>query len=554
MSDLLIGTVKGPGESAHEYRFITPDNASSKVGEFVYYPVQLDGQVRSILGKITEKAIVRTLPDSFLADPHIAPSEVAELIGFDMASPELYEVTVAIAGYFDPRLKGFVNPRLMPDPGCRVYLASNELLTEVLSPKTMGSTGSAHLGSLLTRPVGEVPVVLDVKNLVSTHLAILASTGSGKSYTAGVLIEELLSPYNRASVLVIDPHGEYHTFQEFETHPTFQQGGYRPTTHIIPHDQVRVRMSSLSPGEIKGLLPNLSDKMHAFLNKAFDIVKDRKGDGHLWGLRDLLAALNTLIEEAMENGDPASNASTIEGLRWRLEERFGRNKVFDERDHLPLPTIFEPGKVTVIQLNEIDQDLQQVIVATLLRRINRARMNTKNGKTHVGEEEHIPYPVFILLEEAHRFAPAGATVLTTPILKTILAEGRKFGVGIGLITQRPGKLDSDVLSQCMTQFIMRIVNPLDQQTIASSVEGAGRDLLDELPALTKGQVIVAGVATNTPVLCQVRSRHTTHGGETIDAPREWLDYFGVEKAAAREQDQAVLRPQPKVERFKGRHI
>jgi hypothetical protein len=94
-----------------------------------------------------------------------------------------------------------------------------------------------------------------------------------------------------------------------------------------------------------------------------------------------------------------------------------------------------------------------------------------------------------------------------------------------MITQRPGKLDQDVLSQCMTQFIMRIVNPIDQQTIASSVEGAGRRLLDELPALTKGQVIVSGVAINTPVLCQVRKRITRHGGETIDAPAQWQSYF-----------------------------
>ena len=152
----------------------------------------------------------------------------------------------------------------------------------------------------------------------------------------------------------------------------------------------------------------------------------------------------------------------------------------------------------------------------------------------------------MLLEEAHRYAPAGTQVVSTNILKTILSEGRKFGVGIGLITQRPGKLDQDVLSQCMTQFIMRIVNPIDQQTIASSVEGAGRRLLDELPALTKGQVIVSGVAINTPVLCQVRPRVTKHGGETIDAPARWEKYFADSAKKSRERDEAKLvKPQPK---------
>jgi len=553
MSELPLGTVKGPGESAHEYAFITPDNRASKVGEFVYYPVSVEGSEELILGKITGKAIVRTLPDSFLADPMIAPAEVASLIGFDAERPELYEVTVAIAGYFDPRLSGFVNPRLMPDPGTRVYHASDALLTLVLSPKQQGQVGAAHLGSLLTRSPDAVPIVLDVKNLVSTHLAILASTGSGKSYTAGVLIEELLKPHNRAAVLVIDPHGEYHTFREFESHPAFQQGGYRPRVRIIPHDQVRVRMSSLSEADIKYLLPNLSEKMNAFLNKAFSRLKANRGDSHLWGLPDLLRTLDAMRADKADD-DPSSDASTIEGLRWRLEDVFGRTKLFHDKDHNPLPELFAPGQVTVIQLNEISEREQQVIVGTLLRRINNARMDTKNGKTHLHDENHVPYPVFILLEEAHRYAPAGATVVSTGILKQILAEGRKFGVGVGLITQRPGKLDSDVLSQCMTQFIMRIVNPIDQQTIASSVEGAGRDLLDELPALTKGQVVVAGVAVNTPVLCQVRPRLTTHGGETIDAPREWLDYFEPQAANAREQDGAVLRTPRPTERFKGYHI
>lgn len=548
--DILIGTVKGPGDSSHEYRFITTDNHHSKVGEFVYYPLVLDGEVAPILGKITERRLVRALPDAFMADPAISPKDVAAMLGGEFAEAELFEVTVAIAGRFDPKLKGFVNPRIPPDPGAKVYVASNAFLTDVLSPKALGAIGSAHLGSLLTRAPGEVPVVLDVKNLVSTHLAILASTGSGKSYTAGVLVEELMKPYNRAAVLIVDPHGEYGTLSALESHPAFAQGGYRPRVKVIPHDRVKIRISSLTEADIKALLPMMSEKMTAFIGKAFDRLKRR--DSHLWGINDLLAALDALRADGAED-DPASNASTIVGLRWRLEDRFKRSGLFDDKDHIPLPELFTPGQVTVLQLNEIDQVEQQIIVATIARRINRARMDTKTGKT-VDGESYIPYPVFMLLEEAHRFAPAGATVVSTPILKTILAEGRKFGVGVGLITQRPGKLDSDVLSQCMTQFIMRIVNPIDQQTIAQSVEGAGRDLLAELPALTKGQVIVSGVAVNTPVLCQVRARLTEHGGETIDAPAEWQEYFGLSQTAAREQDAAILAPPARTERFNGYSI
>src|SRR5690606_13810688 len=92
--DTLIGTVKGPGESSHEYCFITTDNHLSKVGEFVYYPVLLDGEVCPILGKITERKLVRSLPDAFMADPQIAPKDVAALLGAEFGEAELFEVTV----------------------------------------------------------------------------------------------------------------------------------------------------------------------------------------------------------------------------------------------------------------------------------------------------------------------------------------------------------------------------------------------------------------------------------------------------------------------------
>jgi DNA helicase HerA-like ATPase len=202
-----------------------------------------------------------------------------------------------------------------------------------------------------------------------------------------------------------------------------------------------------------------------------------------------------------------------------------------------LQEMFRPGRCTILQLSDIEQHEQQVIVGTLLRRVNKARVMTVREEATSGEN-FLDYPVFTLLEEAHRFAPAGASVVSTNVLKQILSEGRKFGVGIGLITQRPGKLDQDVLSQCMTQIIMRIVNPIDQQTVAQSVEGAGRAMLAELPALTKGQAIISGVGINTPVMCRIRPRLTKHGGETFDAPAEWMKWHSSGEQTKREQDEA----------------
>ena len=134
--------------------------------------------------------------------------------------------------------------------------------------------------------------------------------------------------------------------------------------------------------------------------------------------------------------------------------------------------------------------------------------------------------------------------------KQVLAEGRKFGVGVGLISQRPGKLGPDILSQCNTQFLLRIVDPVDQARVAESVETIGRDLLRELPALSKGQVIVAGEGVNTPLLCRVRTRHTPHGAETKDAPSIWTGYFKPEEKARREREAALPTGQKRDKRTK----
>lgn len=545
---ILTGTVKGPGENPHEFTFITTDNAQTRIGEFVYYEAG-DGENRfNIVGTITERRLVRNLPDSFLADPTTPPALVSSLIGLADEGAELYEIVVETIGYFSEAFGDFLNPRIPPAPGQPVFLASNEMLTKMLSPKQQGQTGGAHLGSLLTRQRDAVPVVLSVKDLVSTHLAVLASTGAGKSYTAGVLIEELLKPYNRAAVLIVDPHGEYHTLQELHKHPAFAAGVYHPEIRIFTPDKIKVRISTLTEADINYLLPETTEKMKTFLSQAYKAVINTRREG-MWGFQDLMEEVLQLKYGDEKSG--SGNVSTIDGLEWRLNRRFNHSRIFSDSEHIPLEDLFRPGQCTVLQLSDIEEQEQQVIVGTLLRRTNKARVGTVRG-TLVGSDEQLPYPVFVLLEEAHRYAPAGTQVVSTNILKQILSEGRKFGVGIGLITQRPGKLDQDVLSQCMTQFIMRIVNPIDQQTIASSVEGAGRRLLDELPALTKGQVVVSGVAINTPVLCQVRSRLTKHGGETIDAPSEWQSYFSDKKVKERERENAVMvKPTLKGEKYGG---
>ena len=545
MPDMPIGTTKGPGETPHEYTFIAPDPQQQvKYGEFVFYRAMVDGIERTILGRVSQRVPLRLLPDTFMANPTVPPHTVADLLGLGQDTPELYEIAVAILGYYDPRM-GFVNPRVPPRSGAPIYIAPAAMLAEVLCHCQAGQPGAVHIGSLLGRPAQSVPIVLDARGFTSTHLAIIASTGAGKSYLAGVILEELMRPHNRAAVLVVDPHAEYDTLVDMQLDSSFSAGDYRPRVKIVRPNDIKVRVSSLEIGDLRYLLPNLSEKMHYALGRAFGRVRSKHGDK--WTRSQLKMEIR-----AGEGDQPPMATSlsdeqedpTVGALIWRVNSVL-ESRIFNDDTNLPLDDLFRPGQCTVLQLNEIPEREQQIIVATVLRRLNQARMDTVRKRAQPGDDNYLPYPAFVLIEEAHNFAPANAELVTTQILKQILSEGRKFGVAVGLISQRPGKLDSDVLSQCMTQCIMRIVNPIDQERIAQSVESVGRDLLKELPALSKGQVIVAGASVNTPVMVQVRERVTPHGAENPDAPREWLQYFDEANERQRQRDSAPPGDSPR---------
>jgi len=547
MEEKPIGTTKGPGETPQEFAFVAPDPEQRvKFGEFVYYEAMIGGQQRQILGRVSGRLPLRLFPDTFMADPAIPPQSVADLLGFEQGVHELFEIKATILGYFDPAM-GFVNPRVPPRSGAPIYIVPNETLAEVLCRCKPEELGAVHIGSLLSRPGANVPIVLDARGFTSTHLAIIASTGAGKSYLAGVILEELMRPYNRAAVLVIDPHAEYDTLTEMQDHKAFIQGGYRPEVRIVRPKDIKVRVSSLELADLRYLLPNLSEKMHYELGRAYNRVRKQYGDK--WTRSQFKVVIRAGGEEQAVT-DPDLDLeldeedATVGALMWRVNSVLG-SAIFSDDTDLPLTELLRPGQCTVLQLNEVPEREQQTIVATLLRRINQARKDTVRGLTRRDSDKHLPYPAFVLIEEAHNFAPANAEIVTTQILKLILSEGRKFGVAVGLISQRPGKLDPDVLSQCMTQCIMRIVNPVDQARVAESVESVGRDLLAELPALSKGQVIVAGTSVNTPVVVQVRTRLTRHGAENPDAPKEWLSYFSEDAERQRRRDNAPPGDSPR---------
>jgi DNA helicase HerA-like ATPase len=542
-----VGTAKGPSERPFEYLFVSPDPTNRlKAGEFVYYRDLTAQLERPIFGRIVERRPVRIYPDEFMADPGVSPQAIAGVFGLD-GDPELHEIAVRTLGYFDERLGTFVNPRIPPRLGWSVYLVTDQMLARVLNKQRLGDVGALHVGSLLSRGAGAVPIALAGRDLTSTHLAILASTGSGKSYLAAVIVEELMKPNNRACVLIVDPHAEYHTLAEMTRHPLFQASdGYEPVVRVLRPDDIHVRFSTLRVGDFRSLL-DITDRMEYVLEVAHRRLTRRRreeaGTQDSWTPDDLIREAQVFASEKKGDDDAIDLRNSAAALEWRIEQLRRNAQILDDTRHLDLRALLRPGQCTVLQLDEVDRREQEVVVAVLLRRIYQARQDTERGRSSAGGDLYLPYPAFVLVEEAHHFAPGGdggRRVVSAEILRTILAEGRKFGVGVGLVSQRPGKLDQDVLSQCMTQIMLRIVNPIDQSNVAAAVEGASRDVLDELPALSKGQAVVVGASVNAPVIVAVRERHTPHGGQDQDAPRLWVEYSNPARQAERERDQAPL--------------
>jgi DNA helicase HerA-like ATPase len=138
------------------------------------------------------------------------------------------------------------------------------------------------------------------------------------------------------------------------------------------------------------------------------------------------------------------------------------------------------------------------------------------------------YPVFIFVEEAHRFIPAIGSTHSGRMIKKIAAEGRKFGVFLVVVTQRPSRIHSDALSQCNSQIIMRITNPKDQEAVAASSERLGETLLNDLPGLNTGEAVIVGEMTRAPIMARIGKRTTREGGSDINIMGKMKE--AVEKA------------------------
>jgi DNA helicase HerA-like ATPase len=182
----------------------------------------------------------------------------------------------------------------------------------------------------------------------------------------------------------------------------------------------------------------------------------------------------------------------------RLRKRLPKFPFEPMPDPKTQPEYFvEPGQASIIYLGGYDHLTQSTIVSIILKNLFEERASMRN---------RIP-PLITVIEEAHNFIPSkGEGQADTPsveIIRKVITEGRKFGVGLLLISQRPSRLDETTLSQCTTFLDFRLVNPRDQSFVEKVMENLTKADSKLLPGFGPGQGIVSGQAVRFPLVIKV---------------------------------------------------
>lgn len=383
-------------------------------------------------------------------------------------------------------------PRRAIQPGKYVYLAPEDVLEKFYS---YDEDEGLLVGYLITRST--VPVYVSIRGF-RRHLAILAQTGAGKSYTAGVLLEELLK--KGATIVVMDPHADYVFLSRKRDGDVFSgrisvfrtpesTGRYNESQIGKRISRYEVKFSDLNVDDIATIC-GISEKWTRILNAIEEAIKNL---GKSYSLDDLISKLEEL---GKDNPDATRALGYVRKLK--------RLKVFGTAT-TDIEKLLKPKHIAVVDLSGLDDRVSDYVAYRILNEIY--------DKV---ESQQYKYPVFVFIEEAHRFIPNKEKTLSKGIIKRIAAEGRKFGVFLVLITQRPFKIDPDVLSQCNSQIIMRMTNPEDQRAVRNSSERMSESLLRDLPGLNVGEAVIVGEMTKAPVMVKIRQRETEEGGSDID--------------------------------------
>jgi len=385
-----------------------------------------------------------------------------------------------------------------PVPGAPVYPATSNDLRQIYA-----ADGRAAVQIGKVYPTKDIRASLYVDALLGKHFALLGSTGTGKSTAAALILHRICEASPEGHILMVDPHGEYAS--------AFRQTG-------VIYDVSNLQMPYW--------LMNFEEHCEVFLTSSGN---DRQVDADILAkcllaaraknrlaeqmgkitvdspIPYLLSDLTTTIQNEMGKLDKASSSAPYMRVKSKIDElksdpryqfMFSGMLVGDTMAEFVgkifrLPARGKP--ISIIDVSGVPSDITATVVAVLSRLVFDFAIWAREEKTR---------PVLLVCEEAHRYVPNeknadGSSV--GKILSRIAKEGRKYGISLGLITQRPSDLAEGVLSQCGTIISMRLNNDRDQAFVKAAMPEGARGFLDSIPALRNRECIVCGEGVAIPI-------------------------------------------------------
>jgi len=397
------------------------------------------------------------------------------------------------------RLRGFRRGvTRYPIPGAMVYPANTTDLKQVYA-----SDGRANVEIGTVYPTKDIRAGLYIDAMLGKHFALLGSTGTGKSTSAALILHRICLAAPQGHVVMIDPHGEY-------------SAAFRQTGQILDVSNLQMPYWLMNFEEhCEVLLTSDGNERQVdgdILAKCLLHARSKNRLAESLGkitvdspIPYLLSDLSNKIQDEMGKLDKATSSAPYMRIKNKLDElkadpryqfMFSGMLVGDTMVEFISKVFRMPGDgkpISIIDVSGVPSDIASTVVAVLSRLVFDFAIWGRDDKTR---------PILLVCEEAHRYVPNEKSADSSSVgrvLSRIAKEGRKYGISLGLITQRPSDLAEGVLSQCGTIISMRLNNDRDQAFVRSAMPEGARGFLDSIPALRNRECIVCGEGVAIPI-------------------------------------------------------
>ena len=429
--------------------------------------------------------------------------------------------------------------RHYPTPGAKVYAVG---LKEINAIFSRFREYEFFIGQLATHK--NYHLSLDPRALFGRHFAILGQSGSGKSWTVTSLIQHTIRAMPKAHLIMIDLHGEYcWKDDDGNIHSAF------PADKVNYVDALEMEMPywMMTFAELVDLFIDRDDKgasiQMAFMREVLQQLKRKEGNEiGLTGVSidtPIYFSLAKLYMQFKQANEERKDFGKTKGALFgqfddflvRMQSRFNdvrydfllkpqkRNKSSGMADLLAqfVGLGDKKANITVVDLSSVPTDVRPAVSAQVGRLAYE--FNYWNPKRR-------EFPITLICEEAHAYIPrekGGQFEGTKKMMERIAKEGRKYGVSIGVVSQRPTELSETMLSQCSSFICLRTTNPDDQAYIRGLVPEAEGDLTDILTSLGRGEALVLGEAAPLPTRVQIYKPDPEPKSNDVDYFNSWRE-------------------------------